>query len=336
MSDATPLDPQQDNALSDAERRAAENDILKDLSHPRTPLEYTRLYFTGFAMGAADVVPGVSGGTMAFILGVYETLVNAIKSANLEAIKLLLSFKIGALIDHMSLRFLVALGLGILTSVLVLAGVLENLLHTRPTFVFAFFAGLIVASVIAIGAKVIWTPRAFVALLVGTVAAFFIVGLPSLGEQLGHSAPVLFVSGAIAICAMILPGISGSFILLILGQYEFALSAVKSLDILSILSIGLGAVVGLVSFSRILSWLLEHYENATVAVLVGFMIGSLRLIFHRAVYPTDGEGTPIEIDFTTEVIVAAVGIAFVGFLVVTVLDHMQARSNPVMKLFARK
>lgn len=310
-----------------------ETEVMVDLSHPKTPLQYLRLFFTGFAMGASDVVPGVSGGTMAFILGVYETLINAIKSFNIEAIQLLFARKFGELIDHISLRFLVALGAGLATAVLLLAGVLENLLQTQPSFVFAFFAGLIVASVVAIGAKVQWNMRAILALVIGTVAAFVIVGLPSLGEQLGHSAPVLFVSGAIAICAMILPGISGSFILLILGQYEFALGAVKSFDIVSIIALGAGAVIGILSFSRVLSWLLKNYENATVASLVGFMIGSLRLIIHRAMYPVTEEGEAIMVDFTPDVIAVVAILALIGFVLVSVLDHLQSRSNPILRPF---
>jgi putative membrane protein len=312
--------------------------IMKDLSKPKTPMEYIRLFFSGFAMGSADIVPGVSGGTMAFILGVYETLIDAIKSFNLDAIRLAIGFKLGELFEHIPIRFLIALGLGILSAILLLASLLEGWLETQPTLVFAFFGGLIIASIIAVGAKVTWSPSAWVALVVGTIVAFVIVGLPSLGDQLGHGAPILFVSGMIAICAMILPGISGSFILLILGQYDFILGAVKDRDIMSLIAVAVGAVIGLLAFSRVLSWLLKHYESPTIAALVGFMIGSLRLIVHRAQYAmVEENGIEIEqaLTISSETLIFAVLLAIAGFVLVTVIDHAQSRSNPLLRLVWR-
>ncbi|MAU11977.1 MAG: DUF368 domain-containing protein [Anaerolineaceae bacterium] len=311
---------------------------MRDLSRPKTPWEYVRLFFSGFAMGAADVVPGVSGGTMAFILGVYETLIDAIKSFNVKALKLALGMKFGELLnEHVPIRFLIALGLGILTAVFTLATILEGALESSPTYVFAFFAGLILASIIAVGAKVEWSMGAVIALVVGAVVAFVIVGMDSLGDQFGHTPPILFVSGMIAICAMILPGISGSFILLILGQYDFILGAVKDRDIVSIISVGVGAVVGIVIFSRILSWLLKHYENVTIAVLVGFMAGSLRLIVHRmlnAVTEIEGQEVWSSIELDGSMIAFVVVLIVIGFILVTAIDHAQSRSNPVLRLFS--
>lgn len=316
-----------------------EESIMRDLSRPKTPWEYVRLFFSGFAMGAADVVPGVSGGTMAFILGVYETLIDAIKSFNLQALKLALGMKFGELLnEHIPIRFLIALGLGILTAVFTLASILEGALENSPTYVFAFFAGLILASIIAVGAKVEWSAGAIVALVIGAVVAFVIVGMDSLGDQFGHTPPILFISGMIAICAMILPGISGSFILLILGQYDFILGAVKDRDIVSIISVGVGAVVGIVIFSRILSWLLKHYENVTIAVLVGFMAGSLRLIVHRmlnAVTEIEGQEVWSSIELDGGMIAFVVVLIVIGFVLVTAIDHAQSRSNPVLRLFSR-
>lgn len=313
--------------------------IMRDLSKPKTLWEYVRLFFSGFAMGAADVVPGVSGGTMAFILGIYETLIDAIKSFNLQAVKLAVGMKFGELLnDHIPIRFLIALGMGILTAVFTLAALLEGALDSSPTLVFAFFAGLIVASIIAVGAKVKWSVGAVVALILGAVVAFVIVGMDSLGDQFGHTPPVLFVSGMIAICAMILPGISGSFILLILGQYDFVLGAVKDRDLVSIISVGLGAVLGIVIFSRILSWLLKHYENVTIAVLVGFMAGSLRLIVHRmlnAVTEVDGQQIWSSIELDGGMIAMVIVLGIIGFVLVTLIDHAQSRSNPVFRLLGR-
>lgn len=321
--------------------------IMQDVSKPTTPAQYGRLFFTGFAMGAADIVPGVSGGTMAFIMGVYETLINAIKSFNIEALRLVLGWlgrgtqdadkpTLQDVVDYLHLRFLIALGFGLLAAIFLLASLLEGWLNDYPTYVFAFFGGLILASVVAIGAKVRWSAAAVGALLIGTAVAFVIVGLPSLGDTAGHGPLVLFASGAIAICAMILPGISGSFILLILGQYEFVLGAVRGRDLMSLVYVALGALVGILAFSRLLSWLLKHYENTTVAVLVGFMVGSLRLIVHRALYPTAEEGenvieTVVQLD--AGMIAVALSLLVVGFLAVSLIDHLQSRSNPVFAWF---
>lgn len=323
-----------------AEEKTTTNDpIMGDLSKPNTPTEYARLVGTGFAMGAADIVPGVSGGTMALIMGVYETLIDAIKSFNLEAIKLALGFKIKELLDHVPFRFLIALGIGLLSAVLLMSSVLHNMLESEGsfTYVFAFFAGLIVASILAIGLKVTWSSNAIIAFIIGAVVAFVVVGLPTVGDQLGHAPLVLFFSGMIAICAMILPGISGSFILLILGQYDYVLGAVKNFDIVSIASVGVGAVIGLLGFSRILSWLLKHYENVTIAVLVGFMLGSLRLILHRSVYFLEPE-TEVEslIELSGGQIVLAIVAGIAGFLLVSFLDHLQTGENPVFRLIWKK
>lgn len=310
--------------------------IMRDLSRPRTVMEYIRLYLTGFSMGAADIVPGVSGGTMAFILGVYETLIDAIKSVNFEAIRLALRFRFGALFNHIPVRFLIPLGLGILSAVFLLSGLLDEWLTTQPTLVFAFFGGLIVASIISVGWKVKWSAGPVLALIGGTVVAFWVVGLPILDDA-GHEPLTLFFSGMIAICAMILPGISGSFILLILGQYQHVLGAVRSLDIVTLASVALGAVVGIIGFSRILSWLLKHYEHVTIAALVGFMLGSLRLIIHRMMViqdPITEVEQAAQLDSTT--ILLAAGLFLIGFLLVSLLDHLQSRSNPVFSLFGRR
>lgn len=323
--------------------------IMKDLSRPSTLKEYARIFFTGFAMGASDIVPGVSGGTMAFILGVYETLIDGIKSFNIDAIRKVLVFfssqkqedkpTVMDIVDHLYLRFLIALGFGLLTAVFALSSLLEEWLRTQPTFVFAFFAGLIIASVFTIGLKVKWSIGAGIALLIGATLAFFITdpGLGTLGDSYGHGPLVLFVSGAIAICAMILPGISGSFILLILGQYDFILGAVKDKDIVSVISVAAGAVIGIIGFSRILSWLLRHHENTTIALLVGFMTGSMRLILFRATNLVDKEtGAATAISLDTQIIIVAVILAILGFIIVNVLDHMQTRNNPLLRVFGGK
>lgn len=334
-----------------ADKTKNDNSLQPDLSQPKTILEYLRIMLSGFAMGASDIVPGVSGGTMAFILGIYETLINGIKSFNVSALQMALSFftsddankpSFMQIIDHLHLRFLIPLAIGLLTAVVLLSSILEDLIVNQPTNIFAFFAGLIIASVIAIGYKVKWGTVSIITLIIGTIIAYFVTNpaLGTLGDSFGHSPLVLFVSGAIAICAMILPGISGSFILLVLGQYEFILSAVDDRDIVSLLFVAAGAGVGILAFSRVLSWLLKRYEHPTIALLVGFMIGSMRLIYYRATHMIEeteeiGEVvTPLTLD--TNQIIVAVGIAIVGFLIVSILDHLQSRANPVFTLFSKK
>ncbi len=297
-----------------------------DLGKPRTPAQFVRLFLTGFAIGAADIVPGVSGGTMAFILGVYQSLLNAITSFNLNAIRLAVGLKFRELIAHVSLPFLIALGLGIGTAIIALSNLLGTALEESPSFVFAFFGGLVIASIVAIGAKLRWTPLNIVMLIIGGVGAYLIVGLNPL-QDADHSPLVLFVSGAIAICAMILPGISGSFILLILGQYQYVLDAVRSRDFGTIIMVGLGAVVGLLAFSRVLRWLLKHHEQPTIAVLTGFMIGSLRKIWEE----TTAGWKP---EYGTGELVLVIVLLAGGFLLVSALDHMQSRSNPLFTLFS--
>ena len=189
-----------------------------DLSQPQTLMQYLRLVLTGFAMGAADIVPGVSGGTMAFILGVYTNLIDAIKSFNVDAIRLLLGLRFNALMDHVSFRFLLALGIGLLSAILSLSSFLSATMDdpNGRILLFAFFFGLVLASILTIGVKVRWSMAAAAMLIAGTVIAFIIVNV--VPAEADHSAPFLFVSGMIAITAMILPGISGSFMLLDSGS----------------------------------------------------------------------------------------------------------------------
>ncbi len=305
--------------------------LMQDLSKPKTLGEYARIAFTGFAMGAADIVPGVSGGTMAFILGAYETLINAIKSFNVEAIRLALGLKFASLLnDHIPVRFLVTLGIGLLTAVLLLSNALGHLLETQPLFIFAFFGGLIVASIVSVGLKIRWSLAALAALIAGAVFAFWLVGLPAL-EDSSHDGLTLFLSGMVAICAMLLPGISGSFILLILGQYKYILDAVRARDIVPLIFVAMGALVGILAFSRVISWLLRHYESVTIAALVGFMIGSLRVIWQEM-----DKGTRLIAEFGASHLVLALALAAAGFVLVSVLDHLQTRSNPLFAVFKKR
>lgn len=280
-------------------------------------------------MGSADIVPGVSGGTMAFILGIYETLIGAIKSFNVKAIRLAISLKLRDLFEHVPFGFLIAVGMGILTAIFALSSLLHDALEYYPTYVFAFFGGLVLASIIAVGAKLRYTPAVIAVLVLFSVVAFVVVGLQEV-QTTDHSPLTLFISGAIAICAMILPGISGSFILLILGQYHHVLGSVRALDIVSLGAVALGALVGIVGFSRVLSFLLKHYEQLTIAALTGFMIGSLRTVWDRS-----AAGTETLPQFGAAELALAVGLLLLGFLIVSFLDHLQSGKNPIFALFWR-
>jgi len=236
------------------------------------------LFLKGIAMGAADVVPGVSGGTIAFITGIYETLLNSIKSITPKLLPMLKNEGLAAVWNHVNGTFLLILFAGIGTSVFSLAKIISHLLETYPILLWSFFFGLIVASVIFIGRQIKrWNPTAIIALIAGTVVAYIItIATPSTATE---SLWFVFLSGYIAICAMILPGISGSFILLLLGSYQMVLNGVKNLDLMLIAVFGSGCVIGLLSFSHLLSWTFKHYRNTTLALLTGFMIGSLNKVW---------------------------------------------------------
>ncbi len=229
-------------------------------------------------MGAADVVPGVSGGTIAFITGIYEELVNSIKSINMEAIRMLFTGRWRSFWKHINGNFLLAVFAGVFISVLSLARVLEYLLENHPILIWSFFFGLIMASSYVVSRKIRnWDYPRVVALVGGIGIAYYITSITPATTT--DASWFIFLAGALASCAMILPGISGSFILLLLGKYVFALQAVNDRIILDLLLLGSGAVLGIILFANVLSWLLKKYHDITIAILVGFMIGSLNKIW---------------------------------------------------------
>ena len=244
----------------------------------RSISDYITLVIKGIGMGAADVVPGVSGGTIAFITGIYEELVYSIKSVNLKALKLLFSGKLAEFWRSINGTFLLAIITGIGISIFSLAKGLKFLLDNYPVAVWSFFFGLILASAIYVARTIKkWDLGIVVAIVAGMVSAFFITIIsPSAANP---SWWFIFISGAVAICAMILPGISGSFILVLLGMYKFILEAVSNINIAVLLIFITGAAIGIVAFSNLLSWLLKKYHNLTIAVLAGFMAGSLNKVW---------------------------------------------------------
>lgn len=245
----------------------------------RTLKDYAGLTLRGICMGAADIVPGVSGGTMAFILGIYEELIDSIRTVGRpHFIQAVLKLRFKELFQILNWQFLLAVALGILIAIFTLARGLEWLLLTQPVYLWSFFFGLVLASVYTVSKRVPhWTPALVTATAVGAVAAFILVGL--VPTQTPDTWWFLILSGACAICAMILPGISGAFILVLLGKYQFVLNAVNQRDFLTLIFVAIGAAIGLISFAQILGWLFKRYHDMTVAVLIGLMIGSLRKIW---------------------------------------------------------
>lgn len=240
--------------------------------------KYASLVLKGMAMGAADVIPGVSGGTIAFITGIYEELLGSIKSVDLSALKLLTQFKFKEFWRHINGKFLLSVVGGIAISIFSLAKLMKYLLDSFPIFVWSFFFGLILASTLMVGRTIKkWNVGAMLALVAGAAAAYSItVVTPASTPEAWW---FIIISGAIAICAMILPGISGAFILLLLGKYEYIIAAVSELRVGILALFVVGAVTGIVAFSHVLSWLLKKYHTATIALLTGFMVGSLNKIW---------------------------------------------------------
>lgn len=229
-------------------------------------------------MGAADVVPGVSGGTIAFITGIYEELINSIRNINLSAVRLFFTGRWSSFWKQVNGSFLLAVFSGILISVLSLARLLEYLLEHQPVAIWSFFFGLVLASSYVVSRKIKnWKLPKILSLLAGIAIAFYITSVTPATTT--DAAWFVILAGGLASCAMILPGISGSFILLLLGKYSFALHAVNERIIADLLLLGAGAVTGLILFANLLSWLLKKFHDITIAMLVGFMIGSLNKIW---------------------------------------------------------
>nr|WP_321521381.1 DUF368 domain-containing protein [uncultured Macellibacteroides sp.] len=244
----------------------------------RTINDYGLLLLKGIAMGAADVVPGVSGGTVAFIVGIYEELINSIKSINPTNLKLLFTFRIAAFWKAINANFLLTLVSGIGISIFSLAKLITYLLENQPVLVWSFFFGLVLCSTYFVAKAITqWDWKTYLFFVIGTVGAYFItVATPT---ETPSNLFFIFLCGAIAICAMILPGISGSFVLVLLGKYFYIMNAVKTLDFLVMFVFVCGAFIGITSFSNVLSFLLRKYHNTTIATLAGFMLGSLNKVW---------------------------------------------------------
>lgn len=294
--------------------------------------DYAFLTLKGMAMGAADVVPGVSGGTIAFIVGIYDELINSIKSINGESLKLFFTGKWIAFCKQINAAFLFSIILGIGISIFSLAKVITWLLTDHPVLVWAFFFGLVLASTWFVSKDIKeWNWKTILAFIVGAAVAYYItVATPA---ETPTNLLFIFLCGAIAICAMILPGISGSFILVLLGKYFFIMEAVKTFNIKIILVFAAGALIGITTFSRLLSFALKHLRNITLSVLTGFMLGSLNKVWPwketvQTYVDSHGVVKPlVETNILPNVYVwEAAVLMVVGFLLVYLLEKLSAKS----------
>lgn len=291
--------------------------------------DYAVLVLKGMGMGAADVVPGVSGGTIAFIVGIYDELIDSIKSINLDSLKLFFNGKFREFFKSINAGFLFSVILGIGISVFSLAKIITWLLTDHPILVWSFFFGLVLASTWFVSRDIKeWNWKTILSFLIGVGVAYYItVATPA---ETPSNLLFIFLCGAIAICAMILPGISGSFILVLLGKYFYVMEAVKSLDLLIIAVFGAGACVGITSFSRVLSFALKHFRNITLSVLTGFMLGSLNKVWPwKEVVAEAGDGL-VKFEqniMPNEYVIEAICLMLTGFVLVYALEKISSKST---------
>lgn len=301
--------------------------------------DYIIIGFKGMAMGAADVVPGVSGGTIAFISGIYEELLGSISNVNLKLFNTLKKEGLKAAWKQVNGNFLLSLFLGIFISVVTLAKAIKYLLENEPILLWSFFFGLVLASIIYVAKQITkWNFISVLLLLLSSFLAYYVTTLNPLVNE-NSSLLFLFLAGAIAICAMILPGISGAFILVLLGAYKTILTAVDDKDLKTIATVGLGAIVGLLSFSKILKWLFSNYKNYTLAALTGFIIGSLNKIWpwkETLTWRTNSHGVKVPFNqvsvspFSFEVdpqIPFAVLLVLIGFLLILLMEKLAVKKQ---------
>ena len=304
----------------------------------RRLFDYFIISLKGLAMGAADAVPGVSGGTIAFISGIYEELITTISNVNASLFKTLFKEGFKPFWKQLNGNFILALLIGIVISFVSFMRLAKYLIENHPILIWSFFFGLIVASIYYVGKGITkWNFGTILILIIGALFAYYITTLPSLANN--NSSAYLFLASALAICAMILPGISGAFIMIILGAYKTLSDAVHDVDIKQLAIIIGGALVGLLTFSRVLKWLFKNYNNLTLALLTGFILGSLNKVWpwkevlswrtnskgqevpllEQSILPSSFEGEPQ--------VIYAVILMIIGFFTIIILEKIGTRSN---------
>jgi putative membrane protein len=274
-----------------------------------------RIVLVGFCMGAADLVPGVSGGTVAFVGGIYDRLINGIKSLDATTARLIFTGRFSEVFARVPVVFFLTLGAGLITAIITLSHPLAALFKSHPVQLWTFFFGLVLGSILLL-AKETWRWRAtdWFAFIVAAAATYWLVGLDAI--QTPPSIPYLFLAGAIAICAMILPGISGSYLLVIMGKYHQVLDAINQRDIVSLAAFISGIIVGILSFVRIVSWLLRTWRQVTLVALTGVMAGALRTVWPwKIVTATRINSAGEEVPFTSaNILPAELGSALLSAL----------------------
>ena len=302
--------------------------------------KYIMTALKGCAMGMADVVPGVSGGTIAFISGIYEELIESIKSINMTALKLLFKGRFREFFESINGKFLFSLLLGIGIAIISMARVMTYMLNNHPIITWSFFFGLIIASAFMVAREVNrWHLPQIISLIVGIVVSYWITVVAPASTP--NEWWFIILSGAIAICAMILPGISGAFVLLLMGKYMYIMTAVTALKLGLLLLSAIGAVPGLTSFPHVLSWLLRKWHDATVTLLMGFMIGSLNKVWpwkevletytdsHGEVHPlVESNITPAAFESLTGTesqLVWAIAMCVAGFVLIYIIEYIGKR-----------
>ncbi len=307
-------------------------------------MNYIALFIKGLAMGAANVIPGVSGGTIALITGIFEKLIDSIKSFDLTAIKLFFTGKFKAFADHVNLWFLIAVLGGAAVSIVSLAKLFDFLFEGYPIYIWSFFFGLILASVYFVGRTITkWNLSVILFFIVGAATAISISVMTPASEN--ASFIYLIVCGVIAACSMILPGLSGSFVLILLGNYELVMiHAVNDKNIMVLLPVVIGAGLGLIAFSHVLSWVFKKFHDQTISILTGFILGSLGVLWpwKDEVFKMDSSGNFL-LKSSGEKIVAgyhwflpeqlnaevifAVGLMMLGIITIVVLEKVAQKKS---------
>jgi putative membrane protein len=301
--------------------------------------EYIVIGFKGMAMGAADVVPGVSGGTIAFISGIYEELLASISNVNFQLLKTLKTAGIKAAWKQVNGSFLLALFIGVFVSILSLAKTIKWLLENEPVLLWSFFFGLVLASIMYIGKQIeTWNVQIIILFVLGISFGYAVTVMPptNVGEI---NYLFLVFAGAIASCAMILPGISGSYILLLLGVYPIVMTAITTKDYKIIGAIALGVIIGLLSFARLLKWLFSNYKNQMLIVLTGLMLGSLNKVWpwkeaistyidrHGVVKPLVEQSiSPLSFDGDPKLMLAIM-LAIMGFGLILLMEKLAVKKE---------